>query len=269
MSTDLKSIARLGPVACAMLLAGTLGIVLGGPTALAIFQSQLDPQTWKGLAALSGSWIGGTSNMVAIKVGVQCPDDILAPLIVIDSVVGYGWMSIMIALSGQQDRVDTLNRANRAVLDDLNQRLAKFKKMNSRPITLASFAIMLGTGFVASWTCMRMGGMIPSLGSVLGQYTYGDLARGGGGTRAVIHSGAEAGKRRRFIGRIWRAVSAHGHHGSRRESLGAGFRPTIVGGRRVVDHDSSDSARNLRRDRSPPVCFPGSGSRFHCTFRDP
>ena len=59
MSTDLKSIARLGPAACAMLLAGTIGIVLGGPITLAIFQSQLDPQTWKGLSALSGSWIGG------------------------------------------------------------------------------------------------------------------------------------------------------------------------------------------------------------------
>ena len=70
LATDVPAIKRLGPLAAAMLLAGSVGIVIGGPIALAIFQPFLDPQAWKGLAALSGSWIGGLSNMIAIKEGV-------------------------------------------------------------------------------------------------------------------------------------------------------------------------------------------------------
>ena len=88
MSTDLKAIARLGPRACAMLLSGTFGIVVGGPLALALFQSWLDPQAWKGLGALAGSWIGGGSNMMAIKEGVNCPSEVFSPVIIVDSVVG-------------------------------------------------------------------------------------------------------------------------------------------------------------------------------------
>lgn len=175
LSTDLKAIARLGPIATCMLLAGTFGIVIGGPIALAIFQPFLGPETWKGMGALSGSWIGGLSNMLAIKEGVQCPDDVFAPMIIVDSVVGYGWMTIVIAFSGHQQAIDGFNRANRQVIDDLNARLADWKEKNSRPLTLQSFGMMLGVGLVCSWVCMRAGEQIPPLGSVLSHYTYGIL----------------------------------------------------------------------------------------------
>ena len=175
LSTDLKAIARLGPLAAAMLLSGTVGIVIGGPIALAIFQSGLDPETWKGLGALAGSWIGGGSNMLAIKEGVKCPNSVFAPVIIVDSVVGYGWMSIMIMLSGYQNVVDRWNGANRAVLNELNTRLTEYKAAHSRPLTLPSFSIMIGVGFVGSWFCMRLGDRIPEFGSVLSHYTYGVL----------------------------------------------------------------------------------------------
>ena len=175
LSTDLKSIARLGALATSMLLAGTLGIVIGGPIALAIFQPGLDPETWKGLGALAGSWIGGLSNMVAIKEGVDCPEDIYAPVVIVDSVVGYGWMAVMIFLSVHQDRVDRWNRARRDVVDDLNTRLAEYKTEHNRPLTLPSFAIMLGVGFVGSWLSMRLGERLPEIGSILSHYTYGIL----------------------------------------------------------------------------------------------
>ena len=41
---------------------------------------------WKALGALSGSWIGGLSNMVAIKEGVGTPDALMSPIIIVDSV---------------------------------------------------------------------------------------------------------------------------------------------------------------------------------------
>ncbi len=175
LSTDLKSIAKLGPMATKMLLAGTAGIVLGGPLALAIFQPFLGPEIWKGLASLSGSWIGGIGNMLAIKEGVRCPEDVFAPMIIVDSVVGYGWMTLVIAFSGYQDSVDRFNRANRTVIDELNARLASYEEANARPLTLHSFGMMVGLGLVGSWLCMRAGEVIPEWGSVFSHYTYGIL----------------------------------------------------------------------------------------------
>lgn len=176
LATDVPAIRRLGPLAAAMLLSGSVGIVIGGPIALAIFQPFLDdPQVWKGLGALSGSWIGGLSNMIAIKEGVGAPDDVFSPMIIVDSVVGYGWMSIVILLSGYQNRIDRWNRARCDELNALNQRLQQVQAENARPITLPAFASMLGVGLVASWLCMRGGELLPQVGSVLSHFTWGIL----------------------------------------------------------------------------------------------
>ena len=59
MTTDVTAIWRIGPRAIAMMLFGTAGVVIGGPVVLLLFGNWLPPEAWKGLAALSGSWIGG------------------------------------------------------------------------------------------------------------------------------------------------------------------------------------------------------------------
>ena len=73
LSADLRAIAKLGPKALVTMLAGTAGIVLGGMISLAIFGAWLPADAWQGMGALSGSWIGGSTNMVAIgaSIGVR------------------------------------------------------------------------------------------------------------------------------------------------------------------------------------------------------
>src|SRR5690606_12888090 len=66
VTVDLPAILRLGKPALVMMLAGTAGIVLGGPLAYLLFRGLLPEEAWMGLASLSGSWIGGTANMVAV-----------------------------------------------------------------------------------------------------------------------------------------------------------------------------------------------------------
>ena len=54
MTIDLPAILKLGRIALIMMLAGTLGIVLGGPIAYTLFSGALPEDAWMGLAALSG-----------------------------------------------------------------------------------------------------------------------------------------------------------------------------------------------------------------------
>ena len=116
---------KLGRKAIIMMLAGTLGIVIGGPIAYLIFGAFLPEDAWQGLATLSGSWIGGTANMLAIKESVGASDAMLGPIIVVDTVVGYGWMGILIFLSALQERFDkwvklTMEPSNRPTLGSQN-----------------------------------------------------------------------------------------------------------------------------------------------------
>ncbi len=162
LTIDLKAIARLGKLALVMMLVGTVGIVLGGPIAyLAVGQFIGDPEAWKGMAALSGSWIGGTANMVAIQESVGLAD--LGPIIVVDTVVGYGWMAILLFLSGYQARFNRWVGADTSAMDRVDETL-KALDQTRRPVTIATGAIILGLGFGAAVVSRLLGDVLPTLG---------------------------------------------------------------------------------------------------------
>ena len=148
ITVDLNAILRLGPMALFMMCAGTLGIMVGGPVVFALFGGFFeDPVAWKGFAALSGSWIGGTANMMAMKQSVGTPDSTLGPLLVVDVVAGYGWMD-----------------ADTSAMDRLNEKM-KNADDNRRPVTLRDFAVMIGIALAATVGAKALAGALPELGT--------------------------------------------------------------------------------------------------------
>lgn len=163
MTVDLPAILRLGGRALLMMLAGTLGIILGGPIALAIFGPWLPEDAWKGFAALSGSWIGGSANMVAMAKSVGTPDSLLGPIIVVDTVVTYAWMGVLLTMSGFQERFDRLVKADRSALDALGRRLSAVEAERS-PSETRDLAAILAIGFVGAMGCLWLGRRMPEIG---------------------------------------------------------------------------------------------------------
>ncbi len=163
ISIDLKGVAKLGPVALVMVSAGTLGIVLGGPIALTLFGHWLPPDAWKGFAALSGSWIGGTANMVAIAESVDTPESAFGPIIVVDTVVGYGWMGVLLFFSVWQHKFDRATGAHTAAIEETNRRLAALDR-DRHPTTVRDAAFLIGIGVGAAVLSVNLGAMIPPLG---------------------------------------------------------------------------------------------------------
>ncbi|HEU4464468.1 MAG TPA: DUF819 family protein [Gemmatimonadota bacterium] len=164
MTVDVPALLKLGRPATIMMLAGTAGIVIGGPIALAAFGRWLPPDAWKGLAALSGSWIGGSAQLVAVAESVETPDAMLGPIIVVDTVVGYGWMAILLFLSGWQSRFDRWNRADTRLIEETNVALAEKSAGTRRPLTIRDAALILGIGFVGAYLTVALGSVLPELG---------------------------------------------------------------------------------------------------------
>ncbi len=163
VTVDLRAIARLGGKALVMMLAGSAGIIIGGPMALALLGRFLPADTWMGLAALSGSWIGGAPNMVAIKESVGTPDSLMGPIIVVDTVVAYGWMGVLLLLSSWQEKIDAWLRADTGAVDDLDGRLENTEG-ERRPASVGDLTVMLGLGFGGAALCIWAGDRLPSLG---------------------------------------------------------------------------------------------------------
>jgi len=163
ITIDLRSVLKLGPMALIMVCAGTLGIVIGGPISLLVFGQFLPENAWTGFAALSGSWIGGTANMVAIAESVGTPESILGPIIVVDTVVGYGWMGILLLMSAWQHKYDQRTGANTAALEETTRRLEEMEQ-HRRPMLLRDLAMIVGLGFGGAVIAVALGGAMPSLG---------------------------------------------------------------------------------------------------------
>jgi uncharacterized membrane protein len=164
LTVDLPAIARLGGIALVMMLAGTAGTVIGAPLTYLIFGHWLPPEAWKGLAALSGSWIGGTANLVAVAESVQTPADIMGPTIVVDTVIGYGWMAVLLAFSAKQHWWDNRVRARMDVLAETNRRLGELDAERN-PLDTRNASIILGLGFAATVLAVQLGNALPTVGS--------------------------------------------------------------------------------------------------------
>jgi len=163
VTVDVRAIVRLGGKALIMMLAGSLGIIVGGPVALALFGVFLPADTWTGLAALSGSWIGGAPNMMAIKESVGTPDSLMGPIIVVDTVVAYGWMGVLLFMSSWQEKFDAWLHADTRDIDALESRLVTAEG-ERRPMDVRDMAMILGLGFGAASVCIWVGDRLPLLG---------------------------------------------------------------------------------------------------------
>ncbi|MGH7541093.1 MAG: DUF819 domain-containing protein, partial [Gemmatimonadota bacterium] len=163
ITIDLEGVARLGGMALLMMLTGTAGVVIGAPIAFLLFGPFLPAEAWTGFAALSGSWIGGTANMVAIAESVGTPDSMLGPIIVVDTVVGYGWMGVLLLLSGFQERLDARIGARTEAIEATGRRLEEIQT-ERRPIELRDAAMVAGLGFGGAMVAIALGERLPALG---------------------------------------------------------------------------------------------------------
>ncbi len=166
ITVDLPAILKMGKMALLMMLAGTAGIVVGGPLAFLMFKGFLPADAWQGLGALSGSWIGGTANMVAVQQHIESTLNgvrvDLGPIIVVDTVVGYGWMGVLIFLSAIQKRFDRWVGADTGFAEELNQHMLSLDT-ERRPVSLADAGIIIGLGLGATVLARMAGGAIPAI----------------------------------------------------------------------------------------------------------
>ncbi len=172
LSADVRAIAKLGPKALGTMLGGTVGIVLGGVISLAIFGAWLPEDAWQGMGALSGSWIGGSANMVAVGTSIGVRDELFGVMIIVDTIVGYGWMGIVIFISAFQSRLDKWNKVTDSPIDDLSDHLANSDLQKSEPLNFPSLIFMLVVGIGVGFLCLQAGDFLPDLGKVVTSFGW-------------------------------------------------------------------------------------------------
>ena len=161
LSIDLPAIMRLGPKAGVMFLAGTFGIIVGGPLAIVIV-GLFNPDVvggagpdavWRGLTTVAGSWIGGGANQTAMKEVFEVGDDLFSAMIAVDVIVANIWMAVLLFGVGRSARIDAFLRADNSAIDEVRARVEAYRAEVTRVPELTDTMIVLGAGFGVTGIC--------------------------------------------------------------------------------------------------------------------
>ncbi|MCH7681514.1 DUF819 family protein [candidate division KSB1 bacterium] len=155
LSIDLKRISCLGPKALIMFLAGTVGIMIGGPIAVLIF-SFVAPDVvggsggdavWRGLTTVAGSWIGGGANMTAMKEVFEVSDNLFSAMITVDVIVANIWMAFLLYGAGISARIDRWFKADASAIDEVRKNIEEYRASIAKIPSLTDVTMVMAVGF--------------------------------------------------------------------------------------------------------------------------
>jgi uncharacterized membrane protein len=149
-----------------MMLAGTAGVVVGAPIALWLFASQVPADTWQGMTALTGSWIGGGANMVALAQIAGTSESMFGMMVIVDVAVANVWMGVLLYMAGQSARIDRWTGADTSAIEDLKRRVAEFEARTTRVPSLDDLIRIAAVGFAGMWLATLAGKQLGAIAPV-------------------------------------------------------------------------------------------------------
>ncbi len=171
LSSNFTALKKLGFKAISIMFIATISVVIGGIVSFGIFSSWLPDNSWKGLGALSGSWIGGSANMVAVGASIGTPDDLFGIMIIVDTIVGYGWMGIVIFFSAYQERIDRWNGVETSLIDNINIQMSDIESKR-RPIRFIDLIAIVSIGMIGGYFSLIIGEWLPDLGRIVTSFGW-------------------------------------------------------------------------------------------------
>lgn len=158
LSLDLGAIRRLGWRMVVMFLAGTLGVVVGGPLTFLLFQwlapgivEGVGPDApWRGMTTVAGSWIGGGANQAAMKEVFEVGDGVFATWVTVDVLVANVWLAILLFGTTIARRIDAATGADTSAIEALRVKVEAYQAEHARIPTTSDLFAILAVGFGAT-----------------------------------------------------------------------------------------------------------------------
>ena len=171
MTTNLKSLKKIGKYAAIAMFGSSCAVFIGGIAVFFLFRHLIGPESWKAIGTLMASWIGGTANQLAVKQATGLSDQLFTPLFISDITMVYIWMTLLMMLSGSQEKIDRMMNADRKQLEQIVHEKHE-EKSNPKKLTFVSLVKLLAIGFGIGLGCTWIGKQIPEIGTAINRSTW-------------------------------------------------------------------------------------------------
>ena len=160
LQSDIRTILKLGKKILLTFFLASLSISLGFIVMFALMHSLFEDEAWKAFGALSGSWMGGTGNMVAIQSALELPDSKMGYVLLIDSIDYAIWVMILLALVPLAKQFNQWTKADGELLEKLGSTLDTTQE--KQPIDFPSLFMMLGLALMVSVLAQQLAPLLPT-----------------------------------------------------------------------------------------------------------
>ncbi|MCH9739739.1 MAG: DUF819 family protein [Epsilonproteobacteria bacterium] len=160
LQADIRNILKLGKKILLTFFLASLSISLGFIVMFALLHNFFEEGAWRAFGALSGSWMGGTGNMVAIQSALNLPDSKMGYVLLIDSIDYAIWVMILLALVPFAKRFNNWTKADGTILETLTSKLDN--ENSKKSINFASLFMLLGLALMVSLLSQQIASFLPT-----------------------------------------------------------------------------------------------------------
>lgn len=158
LGLPVKKLKSIGKKPILLFLVGALGVIIGGPMALSIshyfFPAEFTAESYKGMATIAGSWIGGTANQMALNAIFLPTANELAKAVTVDVFFGETWLAILLFLIPFQKRI---NQYVQASYDPTEISSTWDNELIVKKFTFNHLIYILGVGFTITVLSTNLG----------------------------------------------------------------------------------------------------------------
>ncbi|MBU1667188.1 DUF819 family protein [bacterium] len=162
LQSDIRKILKLGKRILLTFFLASLSISLGFIIMYAQLHHHFEPDAWRAFGALSGSWMGGTGNMVAIQSALELPDSKMGYVLLIDSIDYAIWVMILLALVPFAKQFNRWTKADEILIEQLSNRVEN--NQEKKEVDFPSLFMMLGLALMVSMMAQYLALLLPSTG---------------------------------------------------------------------------------------------------------
>lgn len=179
LAIDVPAILRLGRPALLLFATAAVSVTVGGPLAMLALGWLLDPAhadaAWRGLAALSGSWIGGGANFAAIGRNFEVSEAMFGVIVVVDVAIANIWMVALLFFADRSRSMDAKIGADRAAVDEVQRKAEAYAAQIAAPTDLPALLMILALCFGGAVLADLGGGWLFALvpdNDLLGRFAW-------------------------------------------------------------------------------------------------
>lgn len=160
INCDLRAIWALGPRVLAVFFCTTISLFVAFVATFLLYRRWLPADAWMPLSALSGSWVGGTANMIAVKQAIGMPDSLLAMSLLTDALCYSMWFVVLFSIARLAPAFNRWTRARSSA------EMVVADTRTSAPPTPDGVLVWLGLALAAAGASAWLAGRLPASGMV-------------------------------------------------------------------------------------------------------